>query len=241
LHIPVRLIRPPPSFCCVHANAFRFHPPSFVFQVLPALSASPFHACRPAVLANLKGRRTRPTQVPNHLRASSLPAMGCVSSKQFSRTSGCEEDPTILAKETTCKTMKPVFHENKIRLLMACGDDGAHPATCSSSSCVLCSLCKRGGGPPRAVPEDQPFHIQRRPHSQGTRPLNCSFDSLSRLPVRADSQASGCIRSNNVTLCSCVCVPCSFAGGVPARSLQEQQQEEPFRRSGEFSIRSPLD
>jgi hypothetical protein len=196
--------------------------------VLPALSASPFHACRPAVLANLKGRRTRPTQVPNHLRASSLPAMGCVSSKQFSRTSGCEEDPTILAKETTCKTMNPVFHENKIRLLMACGDDGAHPATCSSSSCVLCSLCKRGGGPPRAVPEDQPFHIQRRPHSQGTRPLNCSFDSLSRLPVRADSQASGCIRSNNVTLCSCVCV-------CLARS-QEEFQLALFRNSNKKNL-----
>jgi hypothetical protein len=32
-------------------------------------------------------------------------SMGCVSSKQFARTSGYEEDPTILAKETTCKSL----------------------------------------------------------------------------------------------------------------------------------------
>jgi hypothetical protein len=150
--------------------------------------------------------------------------MGCVSSRQFNRTSRYE-DPTILAKETTCKNaddddLPRVKKKKRSFFVMFCRS----AATLAHLLLVFCSLCERGGGPPRAVPEDKPLRIQRRPDPQGTHSpaLDRSFDQpipLFLLPVPFPSFQFHFSSS-------------LLAGGATARSLQEQQQEEPFRRSG---------
>jgi hypothetical protein len=149
--------------------------------------------------------------------------MGCVSSRQFNRTSRYE-DPTILAKETTCKNaddddLPRVKKKKRSFFVMFCRSAAtlAHLllvfAVSANEVEALRELYRKIS---HSVFKDGLIH---KVHSPA---LDRSFDQpipLFLLPVPFPSFQLHFSSS-------------LLAGGATARSLQEQQQEEPFRRSG---------